>query len=1040
MIDKNDENLQIFIDESLEHIADIESELLAIEERGANIDDAIVNKVYRAAHSIKGGAGFLGLINIMAITHEMETILGKFRNREIVPEPATIDPLLMAADMLRNLINNVEAGNSYDISEPMNALLSVKDGPPKDTEPESRDAAVPPDIAEIQFPDGTGGFQLPFEKLRSYRNADKRIYLILFDPADPQITPDELKNAVDSLEQCGYMEASSPDRDRFPLHPDQQTAAEPRITILYATILTPEDLNILLKPTPCKIYEYLEGEGLVPISELFETAPVENPDEDRTVFPKTTAAPEDIPETPAPAETNPQALHDRVPEISAEPSVDSKETVKERKSDSGKSLRVNIGLLDSLMQLAGELVLSRNQLIRAISRSERRLLEVCGQRIDHITSDLQDAVMRTRMQPIWNVFGKFPRVVRDIAQDLNKKIELTIEGKEVELDKSIIENLNDPLTHIIRNAADHGIESPETRRMAGKDPTGRIMLHAYHEAGQVNIEISDNGKGMDGGRIAEIAVQKRLITEEQAQGMSLREKLELIFLPGFSTSRSITELSGRGVGMDVVKTNLERIGGVVDVDSVQGQGTAIRIKLPLTLAIIPSLLVADGDERYAVPQANVMELVRIPYSKIKNKLEYAGGAEVIRLRGRLLPLMRLSHFLGSNDGRKNTPQTPYFGNGENAKDTEAMLPVPIDAAGAKPLNIAVVTTGVFKYGLVVDQLLDTEEIVVKPLGRHLKECKGYTGATILGDGRVALILDISELAGLSGLSSVQDEHLEIEQWKNGVRKAEGAQTWLLFSNGGKEQFAVDLQIVERIQKIHCRDIEYTGGRRCMAFRNTTLILFDIADVADVDAFKEESDALALIFYIAGMDVGILAAPPVDSVETDSRIDSGGFKQPGVAGSIIINGKTVLVVDVFDLAETIHPEWFSEQKAAVGLQKNILLAEDTKLFRNQMKCAMENEGYRVIETGDGAEAWECLTSRHDEIALVVTDLEMPNMDGFELARRIRDDARFGSLPVIAVSSLEGGEDIQRGKECGVTEHQVKLNREKLIQSVRRYMPC
>ena len=290
------------------------------------------------------------------------------------------------------------------------------------------------------------------------------------------------------------------------------------------------------------------------------------------------------------------------------------------------SLRVNISLLDSLMTLAGELVLCRNQLIQSISSNEHHTPEIAVQRIDLITSELQEAIMLTRMQSIGNVFNKFPRVVRDLSRNLGKQVELSLEGKEVELDKTIIESIGDPLTHLVRNAVDHGIEMPDDRRKAGKDAGGKIFLKAYHEAGQVNVAISDDGRGLDGAKLAAAAMAKGLLTDDQVRMMSEKEKISLIFMPGFSTAEKVTDVSGRGVGMDVVKTNLDKLGGVVDIDSELGKGTTIRIKLPLTLAIIPSQIIVTGKERYAIPQVNLEELLRIPAVQVKDKVEIVGDA------------------------------------------------------------------------------------------------------------------------------------------------------------------------------------------------------------------------------------------------------------------------------------------------------------------------------------------------------------------------------------------------------------------------------
>ena len=523
------------------------------------------------------------------------------------------------------------------------------------------------------------------------------------------------------------------------------------------------------------------------------------------------------------------------------------------------------------MNLAGELVLSRNQLLQAISSGDPRSAETSGQRIDLITSELQEAIMLTRMQNIGIVFNKFPRVVRDLAGNLGKNIELSLKGKEVELDKTIIEAIGDPLTHLVRNSVDHGIELPEDRNEAGKNVTGKIILKAYHEAGQVNIEISDDGKGLDGQKLAATATAKGLVTEDQARMMSDKEKVNLIFMPGFSTAEKVTDVSGRGVGMDVVKTNLDRLGGVVDIDSILGEGTTIRIKLPLTLAIIPSQIIVAGGDRYAIPQVNLEELLRIPANQVKDRVEIVGDAEVVRLRGKLLPLIKLADMIGIEstyfnyqDGSSKTDRrlnisdrrskkSPYFN--EDYTDTETSkikthkkenldrIPEEVKRNpkdrryhASSALNIVVVSTGAMKYGLVVDELNDSEEIVVKPLGRHLKICKEYAGATIMGDGRVALILDVANLANIYGLTSVErsDRATEVAMENDEVdRTRKDRQSILVFRGADEEQFAIPINHVERIEKIKNTDIEEVGGKKVMKYRGGSLALFTIDQVAQV---------------------------------------------------------------------------------------------------------------------------------------------------------------------------------------------------------------
>ena len=392
-------------------------------------------------------------------------------------------------------------------------------------------------------------------------------------------------------------------------------------------------------------------------------------------------------------------------------------------SAADSAIRVDVGQIDRLMNLVGELVLARNQIVQAAGQEADPALLAAVQRVNLITSELQESVMKTRMQPIGNVWSKFPRIVRDLGHELGKDVALVMEGNETELDRTIIEAIKDPMTHLIRNAVDHGVETPEQRIAAGKPAQGRLALRAFHEGGQVNIEISDDGKGIDAAKVRQKALQRGLITQEQASRMSHRETLDLVFLPGISTADTVTNVSGRGVGMDVVRTNIEKIGGNVDLDSEPGKGATIRIKIPLTLAIIPALVVTCGGDRYAIPAASLVELVRIEGDQVDKSVEHIHNAPVYRLRGNLLPLVNLAKELDLTARRKAD---------------EALFLIVLQAEGRQ-------------FGLVVDNIQDTEEIVVKPLAREMKGLGVYAGATIMGDGKVALILDVLGLARRAAL-------------------------------------------------------------------------------------------------------------------------------------------------------------------------------------------------------------------------------------------------------------------------------------------------
>jgi two-component system, chemotaxis family, sensor kinase CheA len=548
------------------------------------------------------------------------------------------------------------------------------------------------------------------------------------------------------------------------------------------------------------------------------------------------------------------------------------------------NIRVDVGLLDKLVNLVGELVLARNQVLQfTTTRLDPAFLHTT-QRLNQITTELQEGVMKTRMQPIGNILNKFPRQVRDLAVCCGKQVLLTVEGEETELDKTLLEAIKDPLTHLVRNAVDHGIETPQERRAAGKPAEGRLSLHAFHEGGQVNIEIADDGRGIDPERIRVKALERGLISREQGSRMSERELLQMIFLPGFSTAEKVTNVSGRGVGMDVVKTNIEKIGGAVDVVSRPGQGAAVKIKIPLTLAIIPALIVTTGGDRYAIPQVNLLELVRLSGEKAKRGFEQIHGVPVYRLRGNLLPLVFLNKEL------RVEPNTPFSETG--------------------PLHIAVLQAGDRPFGLVVEAINDTEEIVVKPLSRHLKGIPLFAGATIMGDGRVSLILDVLRLAQRAGVVT------EVRARKPAEAPALAAnsrpvQTLVLFRLGDGRRMAVPLSKVARLEEFPSAAVEETAGQEVVQYGERILPLVRLEQVfpgAAADAPPASDSVQVLVFSAHGRSTGLVVGRILDVVETADDVQPGPRRR-GVLGSVVLQQRVTDLLDVGAVLGAADPTFF-----------------------------------------------------------------------------------------------------------------------------------
>ncbi|NPA49615.1 MAG: response regulator [Thermodesulfobacteria bacterium] len=705
-------------------------------------------------------------------------------------------------------------------------------------------------------------------------------------------------------------------------------------------------------------------------------------------------------ESKSQAETKPQAeSKPQTPKPSSPPKKEDKGAPHVHLTET--HVRVDVKLLDQLMNLAGELVLSRNRLVQIASRISDAELQNATQNLSLVTTELQEKIMKTRMQPIGNVFNKFPRIVRDLARSTGKKVNLRIEGADTELDRSIIDAIKDPLTHLVRNSIDHGIEDPDTRVQLGKPPVGTLVLRAYHEGGQVVIEIEDDGRGIDVNKVKQKAIERGLITPAEAEKMSDREALALIFKPGFSTAQKVTNISGRGVGMDVVKTNVEKLGGSIDIQTVLGAGTTVRLKIPLTLAIIPALVVTCEGQRYAIPQVSLRELVGLSPETRKN-IHQIGDSEFFRLRGEMVPIIRLSKILG------------------------------LEAESRENESLVILNSGAMDFGLVVDEIWDSEEIVVKPLGKHFKDISIFAGATIMGDGKMALILDVVGISRKIGLKVEDVDRVKEEASKRATLAEDEQQFILLFNVSPEEQFAIPLALVARLDKIKAEKLEFVGGKEIVQYRGRSMPIIRLENYLPIQPLPEQDEYHLLVFAEGEREVAFLVSRIVDSIQTQVKLDERLYQIEGVLGSAIVKGRTTLFLDVYKIIEMQDPYFFVKIVPQEERPYRVLLAEDSPFFRQMIANYLAAAGYDVETAADGLEAWEKL--QKEPFDVLVTDIEMPNMTGLELAKKIRADERLAHLPVMALTSLASDEDKRRGLEAGIDEYQVKLERSKVLEAL------
>jgi chemotaxis protein histidine kinase CheA len=934
-----DDIVKDFLVESNENLDQLDRDLVSLEKDPTARD--ILASIFRTIHTIKGTTGFLGFTRLESVAHAGENLLSSLRDGRLLLNSEITSALLAMVDAVRGMLVNIETtgqegqGDYNALIETLTRLLKMekkKTAPvPAEEKPVATPSAPPPPPLAATLP--------PV-------------------PVPAVAPPPEPPSPVGQEEQ--------------PLEP------------LPPVLPLGEMLVIAGKASPEQVHEALtlqqEGDPR-PIGEILVERGAAKPAAVQQAL-------------QGQAEARASAL-------------------------SESNIRVDVGLLDKLMNLVGELVLARNQILQFASSQQDSTFLSTTQRLNLITTELQEGVMKTRMQPIGNIWSKFPRVVRDLATSCGKQIRLEMEGKETELDKTLIEAIKDPLTHVVRNSVDHGVESPEKRLAAGKPAEGRLFLRAFHEGGQVNIEISDDGAGIDLERVKQKALAKSLISVDQASRMTDRELCNLIFLPGLSTAEKVTNVSGRGVGMDVVKTNIEKIGGIVDIQSRPGEGTTLRIKIPLTLAIIPALIVTTAGDRYAIPQVSLLELVRLEGEQARKGIEMIHGAPVYRLRGHLLPLVYLKRELQMLDdagpqlasARADAAQLPDFAAARQKHlqwldrlrqvlDGKATMTVdqagshkecalgkwlystglndygdvaelqllekthagfhalvksivslkasgnPAQAerefSGVKPtcarivellstieskvlesqsVNIVVLQADDRQFGLVVDQINDTEEIVVKPLGKQLKGIPTFAGATIMGDGRVALILDVLGLAQrASVVTGARDRSVSEKLAEAGAHLDDG-ESLLLLRGPDNGRMAMPLSLVARLEEFNRSSLETAQGRDVVQYRGQILPLIHLSSSLPERRVlppssggaepAETSEKIQVVVYSdQGRSVGLVVDRILDI--TQDKVKTQKQKgRDGTLGSMVVQGKVTELLDVKGIIQAADPTFFEE---------------------------------------------------------------------------------------------------------------------------------
>lgn len=985
----SNQELEDFKAEALDLLEVAEKNLLALD-LGAEFRPAF-DATFRVFHNLKGAAGMMDLTDLQAHTHELENLLIKFTDAPAIPK-VYVDLFLRGIDAARSLMNGEKT--PFNFSVPEIAETPPPQDPPVEVKKleEAAPTPAPTTTAELIPASAVDEFVVECEEIVD--RVSDALQLIESGKHNKE-TLEGLYREIHSLKGSAYLFS-------FQLLGDISHAMESSLEGVRNETHLPsvELINVLFQ---CIKVIDAEVQGI----------------KNKTTVAQTEKS---VPELS-------RILHGVAAQLVpvSSPSTASKGSVaaseanslKEKDGEGNGSIRVSVSLLDNLMTLMGEMVLVRNQVLQFSTSTDDLEFLNLSKRLNVVTNEIQGEMMKTRMQPIGNILSKFNRVVRDLSQDLKKEINLTLSGAETELDKSLLEAIKDPLTHIVRNSCDHGIESPDVRLRSGKSKVGTIAIRSYHESGQVIIEVEDDGKGLNKDVLLRKALERSLITQSQAESMNEKEIYNLIFAPGFSTAPVVTNVSGRGVGMDVVRTNVERIGGSIELSSKVGGGTTTKLKIPLTLAIVPALVVRSGGGTYAIPQVKLEELVRVDQSS-EAKVEYLHGVPVYRLRGRLLPLVNLRKVLGFEV--------------ENRETT----------------NIVVLSADQCSFGLIVDEVLDTADIVVKPINRLLKSLQIYSGATILGEGSIALILDV---LGVSKVAQVGAENAKIDEMKGREEEKTQAelQEFLLVRFNSPTKHAIVLGYVHRLEEFKKSQIEYSGNQRVVRYGKSVLPIISVCEHLGYGPPSAKEVLPVVVIQKAGILYGLEVEEIIDTLSTTEEVDSTLVKQNGVFGHLSLKEELIVAIDPFELINQFYPESIVKPVThftAVNPDKsnlkngtaprnmNILLVEDTVFFRRAIGNVLSKEGHDVTMVVDGREAMETLENESKTFDLIVSDIEMPRMNGFELAKAIRANHKFSSLPILAISSRADRGSMEIGLKSGFNVYLEKLKPTLLLDAVTK----
>lgn len=997
------ELLAEFVSESLRGLQDIEQDLLSLEGDGdGEVDTDLVNRIFRAVHSIKGSGSFMGLENLVRVAHRGETLLDHLRSGTKKPSPDITDAVLAANDALIEMLQSADLGHTYEsqsVLEKLDAIL---------------DASAQGSVGQSGGGTSTSLRPADLVVLQEKAEPSVAIYGMRVDLAKLHYDVDTKEGILEGLNSVGKVLHASIPVDQI------ESTMTGSCVIYYQTVLELELLsghfgippeNIVLVDLSAAASEQTATPAVRPEASLSAVAAEGKP----ATVQQTARIPEPSPPKPPATKTA---------------SPPAQQTVSAASGGVGdQTMRVPVRILHELLEWTGNMVMARNQLMNEFDFTGSTAFHTLSQAI----TGVHETVIETRMQTTGTLFERYRRVVRDLARQLKKEVAFHIEGGDLELDRTILESFADPLTHLVRNCMDHALETPQEREASGKNRQGNVYLRSYVQSGEIILEVEDDGRGIPANKVCEKAVSKGVITADQAASLSEHQKVMLVFEPGFSTKDQATDVSGRGVGMDVVKNNIEKVGGSIEVRTKLGEGSVFSAHLPLAKALVSSsltsaLVIEVEGEKFAIPETAVSEIIRCE-KRTLDAIHRVDGRKVYQLRDELIALIDIREAVDIPHD-ENAILNASLSDDKHVADSQCMV---------------ILQYRNHLFGTIVDNVLGIQEIIVRSTPQLLENCTAYSGHTILGDGRVALILDVNGIVTKLDLEFIEKSNHGLSanlpggsSGKNVISNAVGenaaTQKMLLFNYSANEYFAIPLELVALIERISSRDLKKVGDSEFCQFKNETVSIMRLENFLPISKLPDNQDDFCLIRPAAiEYPIGILTGLDVSVLDVRDTFETRLDDSHGVVGTFVHDDRLVMMLDLFSVFEKHVPEKMRSREDQVQ-QAKILIAEDSLFFRKLIYQYIRVPEWDVEIVNDGLEAWERLQSEPNRFDLIISDINMPRMDGFELAVKIREDRRFDHLPLVALTTMSEEHFREKGMRLGFDRYVIKIDKREVRSTV------